>query len=339
LQSARDTLDGSPNEIARVYGLPFTIHPVETEEVARRMLVSENLMVPKVSICIPAYQQPQVLRKTLRSIAEQTFRSYEIVITDDSSDASVQEVAKEFAGILPIDYHRNPRRLGSPENWNEAVRRSHGDYVKILHHDDWFHDASSLGCFVALLDRSPHAALGFGFTLVHDVARNHDWINAPAEQIVNAIRRSPAELFFGNHIGAPSATIFRRNDFEPFDRNLKWLVDVEFYIRLLQKKPDLVCCPKPLICTTHGANHQVTYECQGNKDIEAYEWLYLYLLLDRRPWPSIRRLRRLSVWLRQMGVHSPQQLKLYVKGLPLPGALRAWMRIREFLWRTGIKRP
>ncbi len=294
-------------------------------------------MSTKVSICIPAFRQPTLLRQVLRSVADQTFQDCEVVVTDDSPDASVEEVVTEFQDLLDIHYYRNEQRLGSPENWNEAVRRSQGDYIKILHHDDWFYDAESLGHFVSMLDECPSAALGFGFTLVWDVNQGHHWVNDPSASVVARIRRDPSQLFFGNRIGAPSATIFRRAAFTGFDRNLKWLVDVEFYVRLLQKAPDLACCCRPLICTTHGADHQVTSECRGNKDVEAYEWLYLYRLLDRGPLPSLRRLRMLSRTLRALGIRSPEELTPHIKGLPVPRALAALMQMRGILQRMGLR--
>ncbi|MCX7010103.1 MAG: glycosyltransferase, partial [Kiritimatiellaeota bacterium] len=45
-------------------------------------------MTPKVSICIPAYQQPQGLARALQSLLEQDFRDYEVIVTDDSADAA-----------------------------------------------------------------------------------------------------------------------------------------------------------------------------------------------------------------------------------------------------------
>lgn len=38
----------------------------------------------KVSICIPAYGNPEGIRRLLDSIAGQTYTDFEIIITDDS---------------------------------------------------------------------------------------------------------------------------------------------------------------------------------------------------------------------------------------------------------------
>lgn len=288
------------------------------------------MQVPLVSICVPAYSQPQLLQRALQSIAEQTFRDFEVVITDDSPDDSVEKVAGEFAGSFPVRYFRNARRLGTPENFNEAVRQSRGELVKILLHDDWFPDANCLKQFVDMMVENPQAGLAFGSTWVCNVKSASRRLNAPGEQLVNDIRLDPKELFFENWIGSPSATIFRREDFAGFDPKLKWVVDTEFYLRMLAHKPYLAYCAKPLICTTDGAEHQVTSSCLGNKEVEVYEWLYLYRRLDHGGWSSFKRLRFLARVFRNLGIRSPQELKPYVRELRIPPALWCWMWLLLF---------
>ena len=109
----------------------------------------------KVSICIPAYNEPQLLHRSLRSICDQTYRSFEVVISDDSPDSTVETVVKQYNHALAIRYYRNLVRKGTPENWNEAIRHAEGEYIKILHHDDWFSQPNSLRKYVELLDVNP----------------------------------------------------------------------------------------------------------------------------------------------------------------------------------------
>jgi glycosyltransferase involved in cell wall biosynthesis len=284
-----------------------------------------------VSIAVPAYRQPELLQRALQSVAEQTYRDFEVIITDDSPDDSVEQVAGKFARSFPVSYFRNANRLGSPENWNEALRHSRGELVKMLHHDDWFPDENCLKEFVEMMKTKPQAALGFGSTWVCNAKTGSRHLHTVGEQLLNTIRRNPKVLFFGNWIGAPSATVFRRVDFAGFDPKLKWLVDVEFYLRMLANKPYLAYSDKPLICTTDGADHQVTSGCLGIKEVEAYEWLYLYGCLDHGGWPSFKRLRFVAWVFRKLGIRSPQELKPYVRDLRIPPALRGWMWLRLFL--------
>ena len=40
--------------------------------------------MPKVSICVPTYNNCAEVAQLMRSIGEQTFSDYEVIITDDS---------------------------------------------------------------------------------------------------------------------------------------------------------------------------------------------------------------------------------------------------------------
>jgi hypothetical protein len=45
---------------------------------------------------------------------------------------------------------------------------------------------------------------------------------------------------------------------------------------MLKQNADFVYCEEPLVSTIDGAPHQVTAECLGRRDVELYEWAYLY---------------------------------------------------------------
>lgn len=93
----------------------------------------------KVSICVPAYKNPVGVERLLESVKVQSFTDYEVVVTDDSQDGSVEEVVRR-AEVPGMVYVRNAVRKGATGNWNEAVRHASGEYIKIMHHDDWFTD-------------------------------------------------------------------------------------------------------------------------------------------------------------------------------------------------------
>ena len=120
--------------------------------------------MPKVSICIPAYNRADRLKKAIDSVLLQSFTDYEIVITDDSPDTLVEELVSGYNLPNKIKYYKNAVTLGSPENWNEAIRKATGKYIKILHHDDWLNFDDSLEKYVALLNNNPASDFGFSAT-------------------------------------------------------------------------------------------------------------------------------------------------------------------------------
>lgn len=258
----------------------------------------------KVSICIPAYNQPNYLRRALESVCIQTFKDYEVVITDDSPDNSVGLVVDEFRSCINIRYYKNTTRLGSPENWNEAVSKSSGEYIKILHHDDWFADEKCLSDFVSMLDENSDIQLAFSPSINVGVDGKVISIHNPSSSSILEMYLHPEILLWGNRVGSPSATIYRRQDQERYDRKLKWVVDTEFYYRLLLKNPFVKLANRPLICIDNSTLGRVTNECQTNRSIQIYENLYFYMKINKRNLPYIYYARYLWSLFRRYQVNN-----------------------------------
>lgn len=236
-------------------------------------------MNPKVSICIPAYKQVELLRKVLDSIRIQTFNDYELIITDDSPDDSVEILLKGFNFSNILFYHHNSSALGSPSNWNYAISLAKGEYIKILHTDDFFTSTTSLEKYVGLLDENPEADLGFSASEVFNISTNTKGTYSCSNAHLKRLQAHPDFLFFKNVIGGPSATIYRRKMNIAYDVNLKWVVDIDFYIRVLNTNPVVAYTPEPLICTTDGAEGQITQSVINNDQIQIREHVLLFTKL------------------------------------------------------------
>jgi glycosyltransferase involved in cell wall biosynthesis len=231
---------------------------------------------PKVSICIPAYRQPEFFERALQSCFNQDFTDYEIIVTDDSLDQSVEEIARKHQGDPRLKYYKNATSLGSPQNWNESVNRASGEYIKILHHDDWLLKSNSLSSFVDLLDKHPQADFAFSGNMHFDSQGRPKNERAISAKQVATLRKRPTRLIFGNSIGAPSVTIYRKSLNIGYDPELKWLVDLDFYIKCLLKNPNFAFTPDRLIGVTIGSDHQVTSQCVDNIPILVFEHLHMY---------------------------------------------------------------
>ena len=109
-------------------------------------------MIPLISICIPAYERPALLKRLLDSIAKQVFKDFEVIITDDSSTRDNEELLFNTPYKFSIHYQRNTRPLGTPANWLEGIKHASGQWIKIMHDDDWFTNQYALENFAAQLD-------------------------------------------------------------------------------------------------------------------------------------------------------------------------------------------
>ena len=111
-------------------------------------------MLPLISICVPAYGEPELLRKCLQSITEQDYPNIEVIVSDDTPDERVK-MCNEFKDSLALHYFHNQPSLGSPANWNAALEKANGSLLLLLHHDDWLREKKSISKFAKpLLDNS-----------------------------------------------------------------------------------------------------------------------------------------------------------------------------------------
>jgi len=244
-------------------------------------------MPVKVSICIPTYNQTEFLKKNLESIRLQTYKDFEVIITDDSTtDVVKKEVESFFASFAcQYTYHKNEPALGSPANWNKAISLATGRYIKIMHHDDWFTNESSLGIFVNALDMNSKADFAFSSTSIYDVTKQTYSTNIPDSDFLMQLNQDPLVLFNCNKIGAPSTTIYRNNKGIRFDEKMSYLVDIDFYIQYLKYNPDFVFINELLITNTSNYPHQVT-SSSITKEVQIGEYCYLYNKLFDGAFPS-----------------------------------------------------
>jgi glycosyltransferase involved in cell wall biosynthesis len=226
-----------------------------------------------VSICIPAYQRKDYLKRLLDSIEMQTFRRFEVVITDDSPGGEVLDMVEDHPLKPLIRYFKNPRTLGSPENWNEGLRKAKADWIKIMHDDDWFTGPDSLGVFADAIQNRAARFYFSAYTNVYPGGRTKTIRIKDADYV--ALNKMPEILIAANRIGPPSAVIFKKDHALVFDNRMQWLVDIDFYIRYLKNHPPAGYISN-LLVQIGVSESQVTSSSFGKPEIEIPERFMLF---------------------------------------------------------------
>jgi glycosyltransferase involved in cell wall biosynthesis len=294
---------------------------------------------PLISICIPAYKNTDFLKRLLDSITIQRFTDFEVVVTDDSPDDAVRRMCDEFASRMPLNYFRNVKQLGTPENWNESVRRADGEWIKIMHDDDWFADESSLAAFAEAAQTHPDAP--FIFSAYRDVFldEGRERLMFAPRRRYKAFLRDPAVLFSRNIIGPPSVVLYKRSLPVAFDPAVKWVVDIDFYIRVMAAGGNPVYLKKALVNVGLGSQ-QVTMDCKRQRVVEIPENFYL---LNKIGDVTLRNVLVYDAWwrlMRNLEIRQPQDITEAGYDGPIPFVILSmvrWQRLLPFrLWRIGI---
>ncbi|HEY0676905.1 MAG TPA: glycosyltransferase family A protein [Chitinophagaceae bacterium] len=225
-----------------------------------------------ISICIPAYRNAGLLKRLLDSIVIQSYRDFEVIISDDSPDDSIEFLCGSYSDQFLLSYHRNNEPLGTPRNWNEAMRKASGQWIKLMHHDDWFESYNSLQQFADVATTTSEASFIFSaYRNVYDDNRPVKDVMMSRRQL-NNISRNPQLLLAKNVIGPPSVVMHKNNKSLQYDEELQWLVDSDFYIRHPGIR-NVSYIPDPLICIGVQSS-QVTTTAFGNPGIEAPEYMH-----------------------------------------------------------------
>ena len=230
---------------------------------------------PFISICIPTYESNEVLLTSLQQIQRQTFSNFEVIICDDSRSDKVKKIIELFSSDERFHYFRNEVSLGSPENWNKAISLSRGDYIKIMHHDDYFLQLDSLQRMVDLLDNGNYDFVFCGSLAKYTTTGKIRSVYA-SNFIVSMMRIWPEILFVGNYIGAPSVILFKKTNVIKFDPKTIWLVDLDFYISYLTRNKSLNYTKEPLVCITTDEKTTITSKVKDNKGLKLFEYFYVY---------------------------------------------------------------
>lgn len=281
-----------------------------------------------ISICIPAYKNTAYLARTLQSITEQTFRDFEVIITDDSPDDAVAVLVEQYKQELPIRYYRNSRALGSPGNWNAAIRLATGQWIKMMHDDDWFAGTDSLEQFAAATACAIAPFIYSGYIKVDEATGIHQTV-LPRSVDINRLRHNPDYLIAFNVIGHPSTTLIKNLPGELYDEKLKWMVDVEYYHRQLRRGA-FQAVQAPLICIGMNAD-QITKAVFRDPAVEIPENLYVLNKL------GLSILRSLTVYdhfwrmIRNLRVSDRSIIELFRKDNVVPRVIYTMIRQQRLL--------
>jgi glycosyltransferase involved in cell wall biosynthesis len=123
---------------------------------------------PRVSIGLPVYNGEAYLASTIESILEQSFRDFELIISDNASTDGTEEICRTIAERDPrVAYYRNDENVGAANNFNLTLARAEGEYFKWAAHDDRIAPDFLARC-VEALDGDPSAVLAYSGIQVID---------------------------------------------------------------------------------------------------------------------------------------------------------------------------
>ena len=146
---------------------------------------------PRVSIGLAVYNGEQYLEQTIDSTLAQTFKDFELIISDNASTDRTEEICKTYmAKDNRIRYYRNEKNIGGANNENRTFSLSSGEYFRWAADDDVCAPELIAKC-VEILNQNPSVVLCY--SMITEINDTGDFIRTISQSKGGAIK--PHERF------------------------------------------------------------------------------------------------------------------------------------------------
>ncbi|MGL2988119.1 glycosyltransferase family 2 protein [Flavobacterium sp. RSSA_27] len=92
-----------------------------------------------VSVIIPTYNRANDLDRCLKSLQNQTYKNFEVLVCDDGSTDNTEEVVEKYNSILTIQYIKDENFGGPARPRNNGIKKANGNVIAFLDSDDWWY--------------------------------------------------------------------------------------------------------------------------------------------------------------------------------------------------------
>lgn len=198
--------------------------------------------MPLISVIIPVYNGEKTIEETIRSVLNQTFADFEIIVINDGSTDSTVKIVSGFTDsrIRLLSYHNG----SAAASRNRGLDHVRGEYIAFLDADDLWTTGKLEGQLKALQEY-PEAGLAYSWTDIID--ENNQFVSRGSR--ISITGDAWPYLLLSNILDSGSNPLIRRqvlSKVEKFDESLIPAEDWDFYLRISENYP-FVCTEKQQI--------------------------------------------------------------------------------------------
>lgn len=249
---------------------------------------------PRVTVIIPTHDRLAMLREAVRSVREQTFTDWELIVVDDASTDDTWDWLSRQVNLQAV---RLSDQRGPAAARNAGAAEARGRYLAFLDSDDLF-APDKLARQLELLETNP------GMALCHC---DELWLRHGKELRQLPKHEKRGGLIFEHCLPlcriSPSAAVIRHEvflDLRGFDEELEVAEDYELWLRLTALHP-VGFIPEPLTIKRGGHADQLS---QKYGQIEKFRIEALRRVLTRAPLSPEQRSAALATLRQKCEVHA-----------------------------------
>lgn len=184
-----------------------------------------------ISIIIPLYNKEKCIKKTIKSVLNQTYRDFQILIVDDGSTDKSKEIVNSIHDERICYVYKENGGVSSARNL--GVRMVKSDWLLFLDADD-FLLPNALDSAVGTINSYPNAEIIVGGFLVNENGSKKTFSNTLDGILKNPIR----DMFYRKIYSRPGNTFIKNTVYTKmvlFDERFSYNEDWIFGLNLLYK--------------------------------------------------------------------------------------------------------
>ena len=228
---------------------------------------------PLVSIITPVYNAERFLSDTIKSVQNQTYKNWEILLIDDCSKDNSAQIIKEFQKYdNRIKYIKLKMNSGASVSRNEGIRNAKGRFIAFVDSDDiWKPEKLEIQIKYMLKEN-----LGFTFTSYRYMKENGE--------LTNKIAKAPSKINYNgllkNTIIGCSTVVIDREIVDYFEMPLvRRGQDTATWLQILRKEKYAYGIEQDLV------NYRLVGESLSSNKIKAL----------KRTWNTYRNVEKLGL--------------------------------------------
>ena len=225
--------------------------------------------MPKVSIIMPYYNAASYIFETVKSIVDQEYNDWELIIIDDcSTDTNTIEILSKVEGMdNRIKVLQSKINCGAGCARNIGIREAKGRYIAFCDSDDWWYPNK-------LKEQLEWMELnGYEFTCTWYEDANE--CLAPYYTMKQKVRQNFTELISGCNIGTPGVVYDTKRIGKKYMPNLRRAEDWGLWMKILKDVDYIYTYPKALWKYRHVSGSETSNKW---KQMEAVVTMYREVL-------------------------------------------------------------
>lgn len=221
---------------------------------------------PLVSIGMPVYNGEKYIRQALDSLMSQTYKNFELIISDNASTDETRKICEEYAKRdKRIKYMQQKENTGDTNNFKFVLEQATGEYFMWASHDDLW-EPTCISELCSLLSSVPSAVLAMsGIVCINaegaPYAVRTEFINTKGmpyfERISTVLYTCPPDYLYGLFRTAALSEILSAKLFLP-NHDIKdytlLLLRGHAILWLTSSRGDIVASPKLLFSKRNHPN-------------------------------------------------------------------------------------